>query len=236
MFSANGVGSRDARICAPEPRRATLTRVLSREGWHRNDRAEIIVATTDPDAITVRTAGQPAAATALGDLPQLLHRLAAGPHRCVRRPDLLAGILDCIFCTRWPRKAGMSGTWSRFLADMVLDTHLAALTVAVHRLGPISEQLLRGNAATAMLGAAGVVERRRVEESFGPAAQLARRLCTDERFVGAVCFGDCRDTGAATGYRRTSCCLYYRTPGGGLCADCALITKPRTRTDRKDPT
>jgi iron complex transport system ATP-binding protein len=37
--------------------------------------------------------------------------------------------------------------------------------------------------------------------------------------TGAVDFDE-------TGYRRNSCCLYYRTPRGGLCGDCALDRAP----------
>ena len=100
------------------------------------------------------------------------------------------------------------------LADIVLETHLIPLTVALRRLGPISPRLLRGNAASALLGAARVLG--------GDATQLAQRLCADQRLSGTIRFGD-------TGYRRTSCCLYYRTPGGGLCGDCVFTTKPGER-------
>lgn len=51
--------------------------------------------------------------------------------------------------------------------------------------------------------------------------RLARRLCADERLAGAVVFD-------GAGYRRTSCCLYYRTPGSGVCGDCVFTTKPAT--------
>ncbi|MGB3523980.1 MAG: (2Fe-2S)-binding protein, partial [Mycobacterium sp.] len=34
---------------------------------------------------------------------------------------------------------------------------------------------------------------------------------------------------SGTDYRRASCCLFYRTPGGGLCGDCALTHKPQVR-------
>jgi iron complex transport system ATP-binding protein len=113
------------------------------------------------------------------------------------------------------------------LADMVLDAHLAPLTAAVHRLGPISEKLLQGNAASAVLGAARVFDRR--HGAAGPGWQLARRLCADERLESAVSFNH-----PGTDYRRTSCCLYYRTPEGGLCGDCALTDKPGSRKDRKN--
>src|SRR5271157_4133339 len=45
------------------------------------------------------------------------------------------------------------------LADMVLEWHLAPLSAALRRLGPISDGLLRGNAASALLGAGRVFDR-----------------------------------------------------------------------------
>src|SRR5580693_42622 len=105
------------------------------------------------------------------------------------------------------------------LADMVLEWHLARLTAALRRLGPISGKLLRGNAASALLGAARVFDR---NATNGPGWQLARRLCTDERLSAAIRFTE-------TAYRRTNCCLYYRAPRGGLCGDCVLTNQPRER-------
>jgi iron complex transport system ATP-binding protein len=112
------------------------------------------------------------------------------------------------------------------LADMVLDTHLAPLAVALRRLSPISDRLLEGNSASALLGAARVFDHDRATTSGW---QLARSICTDPRLSSAVSFGD-------TDYRRKSCCLYYRTPHGGLCGDCALHRVPeRYRVDRLQP-
>jgi iron complex transport system ATP-binding protein len=112
------------------------------------------------------------------------------------------------------------------LADMVLEAHLTPLTLALRRLGPISERLLAGNSASALLGAARVFDRDRATTSGW---QLARRICTDPRLSAAGRFDD-------TGYRRNSCCLYYRTPDGGLCGDCALDRVPeRYCVDRRQP-
>jgi ABC-type cobalamin/Fe3+-siderophores transport system ATPase subunit len=109
------------------------------------------------------------------------------------------------------------------LADLVLDSHLTPLAAALRRLDPISEKLLQGNTASALLGAARVFDSDRVTTSGW---ELARRICADPRLSAAVRFGD-------TDYRRTSCCLYYRTPHGGLCGDCALGRVPeRSRDDR----
>lgn len=112
------------------------------------------------------------------------------------------------------------------LVDMVLDVHLAPLTEALRRIVPISRELLRGNAASALLGAARVYDNHRGTGAPGPAWQLARRLFADERLNGTVRF-------SKTNYRRTSCCLYYRAPGGGLCGDCVFRHIPPT-TGRKD--
>lgn len=102
------------------------------------------------------------------------------------------------------------------LADMVLTGHLAPLSAALLRLGPISETVLRGNAASALLGAARVFDRDDIPRSGW---KLARRLCADERLSAAIHFSDVNDAS----YRRTSCCLYYRSPGGELCNDCVLV-------------
>jgi iron complex transport system ATP-binding protein len=98
------------------------------------------------------------------------------------------------------------------LAEMVLEWHLAPLSAALRGLGPISNKLLWGNAASALLGAARVFDR---NATAGPGWQLARRLCADERLSAAIRFN-------GVSYRRTSCCLYYRAPRGGLCGDCSM--------------
>ncbi len=105
------------------------------------------------------------------------------------------------------------------LADMVIEEHLTPLTAALRRGGPIAEGLLRGNSASGLLSAAMVFDRATAGDGRG--WRLARRLCADERLAGAVVFD-------GAGYRRTSCCLYYRTPGSGVCGDCVFTTKPAT--------
>ena len=112
------------------------------------------------------------------------------------------------------------------LADLVLDGHLTPLADALHRLGPISPKLLRGNAASALLGAANEYDRHRPASPPESARRLADRLCDDERLSGAIRFGN-------TGYRRASCCLYYRTRNSGLCGDCVFTRVPGTH-GRKD--
>lgn len=112
----------------------------------------------------------------------------------------------------------------RLLVDMVLRDHLTPLAAAVRRLGPISQRLLLGNAASALLGAARALSRHRGGElAAEPGWILARGLFDDERLSGTISFN-----GSSTDYRRTSCCLFYRTPDAGLCGDCTLTHKPET--------
>jgi iron complex transport system ATP-binding protein len=104
------------------------------------------------------------------------------------------------------------------LADTILDGHLTPLAAALQ---PISQELLGGNAASALLGAAREYDRHRAMTSPGVGGQLARRLCQDERLSGTVSFN-------GYSHRRSSCCLYYRTSHGGLCGDCVFTHVPGT--------
>jgi iron complex transport system ATP-binding protein len=110
------------------------------------------------------------------------------------------------------------GGLESMLADTILDGHLTPLGAALQ---PISQELLRGNAASALLGAAREYDRHRAMTSPGTGGQLARRLCQDERLSGTVSFNQ-------YGHRRSSCCLYYRTSNGGLCGDCVFTNVPGT--------
>jgi iron complex transport system ATP-binding protein len=141
--------------------------------------------------------------------------------------ELLFREIDGRITLHIARPAGWQGdNLEPMLADTVLDSHLAPLSTALHQLGAISPELLRGNAASALLGAAAEYDRHRSAVSPGPGWQLARSLCADERLAGTVCF-------SKAAYRRTSCCLYYRAPRGGLCGDCVFTHVPGT-FGRKD--
>lgn len=107
------------------------------------------------------------------------------------------------------------------LTDLLVDEHLAPLVAAVRGQVRISERLLWGNAASALaagkrlLGMARPAAADRAAHltaavlERGPFAGSGERLAPVPPDVGWT-------------FRRQSCCLYYRTPGGGLCADCIL--------------
>lgn len=96
----------------------------------------------------------------------------------------------------------------------VLDALVAPLVGAVRAQVPIAERLLRGNVASAAASAAAQVAAARPDLA-GPARAAVEALLGEGTLAGAGEF-------TRTGFRRNSCCLYYRVPGGGLCGDCVL--------------
>ncbi|MFF3980725.1 (2Fe-2S)-binding protein [Streptomyces sp. NPDC001828] len=111
------------------------------------------------------------------------------------------------------------------LVERVLEGHLAPLAEAFRRDTPVSYGLLRGNAGSALAGA--------VRELHGWARKSGRPEVGERALeLGAALFAhpQLADTGAlldGPAFRRRSCCLYYRCPGGGLCGDCVFERPPR---------
>lgn len=93
------------------------------------------------------------------------------------------------------------------------------LAEAVHRDGPLSDRLLWGNAGSALSGALRQLVARARSHRRPDVAARARALVAE-----LFDHPDLRDTGAPhdVAFRRRSCCLYYRTPAGGLCGDCVF--------------
>jgi hypothetical protein len=83
--------------------------------------------------------------------------------------------------------------------------------------------LLRGNSASAMIGALGVLVRSQPGLT-GPACALADALLRRPELAGSGVLAGPGPAGLS--FRRQSCCLYYRVPGGGLCGDCCLDYPP----------
>ncbi|MFJ9519747.1 (2Fe-2S)-binding protein [Kitasatospora sp. NPDC101801] len=102
------------------------------------------------------------------------------------------------------------GPLAAALHRTVVERQLAPLAAGIRAVTPVAEGLLWGNAASALAGAVRVLR-----SGGGPAAELLDR----PPLRGAL-------TSAG---RRTSCCLYYRVPGAGLCGDCVFDRPPRAR-------
>lgn len=99
------------------------------------------------------------------------------------------------------------------VADVVLHGHLEPLAAALRTHHRIAPGLLWGNAASALTGAA------RVLGSSARTRALTAALLAHPLLAG---------TGTLTGtaFRRRSCCLYYRVPGGRVCGDCCFVRPP----------
>jgi ferric iron reductase protein FhuF len=100
----------------------------------------------------------------------------------------------------------------------VLDGHLAPLIDAVRATVPVAAGLLWGNVASGLTGAlraladAGTVPLARCHDT-------GLTLLDHRRLRGS---GHLTIHSGRLAFRRRSCCLYYRLPGGGTCADCCL--------------
>lgn len=147
-----------------------------------------------------------------------------------RIPDLAPGLL------RWdPDGSAPDDLWlsaveplpgdAATLADVVLNGHLEPLTAVLHARYRIATGLLWGNAGSALAGAALQLEGWARANGRSDVAARARSL-TAELFGHPLLAGTGTLTGTA--FRRRSCCLYYRLPGGGICGDCCFSRAPRS--------
>ena len=117
-----------------------------------------------------------------------------------------------------------TATLTTELTSLVYEAHLVPLVAATRRVCRVSERLLWGNAASALGGTlqqlSGWCEQRALHDE----ARLSRQL------TEILAHGQLRGTGTlldplskpTSTFRRSTCCLYYRAPGGGLCGDCVF--------------
>ncbi|MGF1427567.1 (2Fe-2S)-binding protein [Kitasatospora sp. LaBMicrA B282] len=117
--------------------------------------------------------------------------------------------------TRPPRPAT-----AEELHRQVVTGVLAPLGAALRTVTPVAEPLLWGNAASALLGTLRVLPTR-LGARRAVAAELAGHLLARAPLAGAL--------EGPPGFKRRSCCLFYRIPGGGLCGDCTFSTPPGAR-------
>jgi hypothetical protein len=103
----------------------------------------------------------------------------------------------------------------------VLRGVLAPLAAAVRARVPVAERVLWGNAASAVASARRLVVAAR-PDVLERATALAEGLLVAPPLART---GDLRapePPDVRWTFRRRSCCLYYRVPGGGICDDCVL--------------
>ncbi|MFC8195043.1 (2Fe-2S)-binding protein [Streptomyces sp. NPDC060006] len=108
---------------------------------------------------------------------------------------------------------------------LVHHGHLEPLAAALRARHPVAAGLLWGNAASALAGAARQLDAWARAHGRTDVGERARALVAE-----LLDHPDLRDTGTLTGtaFRRRSCCLYYRVPGGGVCGDCCFTRAPRS--------
>jgi FhuF 2Fe-2S C-terminal domain/Ferric iron reductase FhuF-like transporter len=109
----------------------------------------------------------------------------------------------------------------------VLEGLLAPLVAAVRAQVPVAERLLWGNAASTVAAAKRLLVVQR-PATADRAAEVAEALLATGPFRGSGELLPPRDPDRNWTFRRRSCCLYYRVPGGGLCDDCALLPPLRS--------
>ncbi|MFJ3978241.1 (2Fe-2S)-binding protein [Streptomyces sp. NPDC090021] len=108
------------------------------------------------------------------------------------------------------------------LGESVLG-NLTLLEADLRRRYGVSPTVLRGNAASGLVGALRVLIDR---VPGGAAVEVVRALLAEGgALAGTGTF--VHEEGLGVAFVRRSCCLYYRVPGGGLCGDCVLRTRPR---------
>ncbi|MEU6197288.1 (2Fe-2S)-binding protein [Streptomyces sp. NPDC047061] len=115
------------------------------------------------------------------------------------------------------------------LADTVVQAvvpgHLEPLGEALRGRYGVAAGLLWGNAGSALAGAARELDRWARANNRADVAARTRTL-TDALFAHPLLHASGTRTGPA--FRRRSCCLYYRVPGGGVCGDCCFTQPPRS--------
>ena len=133
---------------------------------------------------------------------------------------------------RWQRVAGgpvpigVSAADSRPVASpdeaadalhrTVITTVVAPLIRAFEQTFALSPQVLWGNVASALAGAATMVVRSGTAPLLDP--PTIAKLATERGTLAGM------GTWTGTAFRRNNCCLFYKIPGGGTCGDCVLIS------------
>lgn len=171
-----------------------------------------------------------AASVAQLGLAARLWSLALGPAALYGRvPDLDPGRLRWDADGTSPDDLWLAGDLTRpadaaRVRAAVQDAHLTPLADALRARFRISPALLRGNAGSALAGAARELYAWSVREGRPDVGRRALALAAELFEDPAL-----KPTGTleGTSFRRRSCCLYYRCPNGGLCGDCCFDRPPQ---------
>ncbi|MBV9595194.1 MAG: (2Fe-2S)-binding protein [Actinobacteria bacterium] len=102
----------------------------------------------------------------------------------------------------------------------VMDPVVIPVITAYQRRFRLSSQVLLGNLASAVAGAAMMLVRAAAATAIDP-FELARSVTSRPVLAGAGRW-------KGNHFTRSNCCLFYRVPAGGYCGDCVITARPRT--------
>lgn len=108
------------------------------------------------------------------------------------------------------------------LHDQVLSTTVLPVALAVQDAFHLSPQVLRGNVSSAVAGAATMAAAARPDLATR-CTRLAGLVVSQGLLAGTGHYVP--DGSGGLRFLRNNCCLFYRVPGGGTCADCVLGVK-----------
>ncbi|MGW2266029.1 (2Fe-2S)-binding protein [Streptomyces koyangensis] len=127
---------------------------------------------------------------------------------------------------RLPGPSPLPGPLPEAVHRAVAVGHLAPLDEAVRSRYAVSPRILRGNAASALVGAVRVLLDRAPDAPYPP-VPLVEHLLARPPLQGTGTF--LHEEGLGVAFTRRSCCLYYRVPAA-TCGDCVLRTRTPGRT------
>ena len=117
-----------------------------------------------------------------------------------------------------------AGEGAGALATLLVGEHLDPLVRAVRAQVAVSPRVLWGNAASAVAAGKRLLGEERPAAAGRAAAVATRVLATGPlRGTGRLLAPQPPDRNWT--FRRRSCCLYYRAPGGAPCEDCVLLDR-----------
>jgi ferric iron reductase protein FhuF len=113
------------------------------------------------------------------------------------------------------------------LYDHVVSTTVLPVARTVEHAYQLSPKVLLGNVSSALAGAATMVGTARPDLARR-ATQIAGIVVTKGALAGTGGYLQATPGSRERRFVRNSCCLFYRVPGGGTCADCVLgVRAPR---------
>jgi len=164
-----------------------------------------------------------AAAVVAGVVPRLRPSL-------LRWQDTLGGPMPIALMPAGGFTSAEPARLARLLYAEIIDTAVLPLLETVGARFRLSEQVLWGNVASAVGGASIMLATARPDLAEHARA-VAAALVDCRELAGRGGFVDMANRQPPWRFARDNCCLFYRIPGGGKCADCVLVPAQAHETD-----